>query len=191
MSLPLHLQSVHLPLGDQRTGAFYGKDILSVSQFSREDLDYIFGVAETMRPQLDAKRQRLALVPADHLPPVWADADRVTQVLVNLLSNAAKYTPEGGEVAVHAHPEGPFVRVDVRDTGGGLTPEEQARLFTKFFRADTRDAHQALGTGLGLAITRELVELHGGEIGVQSTPGEGSTFSFTLPVRDATEGAQT
>jgi signal transduction histidine kinase len=112
---------------------------------------------------------------------VWADANRVTQILTNLISNAHKYTLVDGSITVAARPDDGFVRVDVSDTGIGLSPEDQRQLFTKFFRVHDRSPQAARGTGLGLVITRLLVELHGGRITVSSAPGEGSTFSFSLP----------
>jgi len=144
-------------------------------------------VAGALRPLLDAKRQRLRLDLGEALPAVWADQDRVTQILMNLLSNAHKYTWIEGSITVTARREDGCVRVDVSDTGIGLSPEEQAHLFTKFFRAHDR-APQAGGTGLGLVITRLLVELHGGRITVSSAPGQGATFSFSLPVLEGSGG---
>jgi len=146
-------------------------------------------VAASLRPLVDGKRQRLTLDLDDPLPAVWADGERVTQILMNLLSNAHKYTPREGRITVAARPDDGFVRVDVQDTGIGLSPEEQAQLFTKFFRARPRGAEPAGGTGLGLCITRLLVELHGGWIMVASAPGQGSTFSFSLPARPADAAA--
>ena len=107
--------------------------------------------------------------------------DRVTQILTNLISNAHKYTLVEGSITVAARRDDGFVRVDVSDTGIGLSPEDQAQLFTKFFRAHDRSPQAGGGTGLGLVITRLLVELHGGRITVSSAPGQGSTFSFSLP----------
>jgi signal transduction histidine kinase len=105
----------------------------------------------------------------------------VTQILTNLISNAHKYTLMEGSITVAARRDDGFVRVDVSDTGIGLSPEDQAQLFTKFFRAHDRSPQAGSGTGLGLVITRLLVELHGGRITVSSAPGQGSTFSFSLP----------
>jgi PAS domain S-box-containing protein len=151
----------------------------------------IAGAVGSLRPQFEAKGQRLHLDLPAALPAVWADADRVTQILINLLSNAHKYTPAGGEIAVSAmlDGDGDTIRVAVRDTGIGLTAEEQAQLFTKFFRARNRTTEEVGGTGLGLAITRSLVEMHGGQMDVASAPGQGSTFGFTLPPARATPGA--
>jgi signal transduction histidine kinase len=138
-------------------------------------------IAGSLRPLIEAKRQRLRLDLGEALPAVWADADRVTQILTNLISNAHKYTLVEGSITVAARRDDGFVRVDVSDTGIGLSPEDQAQLFTKFFRAHDRSPHAGRGTGLGLVITRSLVELHGGRITVSSAPGQGSTFSFSLP----------
>jgi signal transduction histidine kinase len=138
-------------------------------------------VAGSLRPLIETKRQRLRLDLGEALPAVWADADRVTQILTNLISNAHKYTLAEGSITVGARRDNGFVRVDVSDTGIGLSPEDQAQLFTKFFRAHNPSLQAGGGTGLGLVITRLLVELHGGRITVSSAPGQGSTFSFSLP----------
>jgi signal transduction histidine kinase len=142
-------------------------------------------VASSLRPLIETKRQRLRLDLGEALPAVWADADRVTQILTNLISNAHKYTLAEGSITVAARRDDGFVRVDVSDTGIGLSPEDQAQLFTRFFRAHDRSSQAAGGTGLGLVITRLLVELHGGRITVSSAPGQGSTFSFSLPALEA------
>ena len=142
-------------------------------------------VADSLRPLVEAKGQQLALDLPDRLPAAWADPERVIQILTNLLSNAHKYTPAGGRIAVAARAQDGRVVVDVRDTGIGLSPDEQAQLFTRFFRARNTATRQVSGTGLALAITRSLIELHGGEIAVISAPGEGSTFTFSLPTARA------
>jgi signal transduction histidine kinase len=142
-------------------------------------------VAGSLRPLIEAKRQRLRLDLGEGLPAVWADEDRVTQILTNLISNAHKYTLVEGSITLAAHRDDGFVRVDVSDTGIGLSPEDQAQLFTKFFRAHDRSRQAGGGTGLGLVITRLLVELHGGRITVSSAPDQGSTFSFSLPALEA------
>jgi signal transduction histidine kinase len=141
-------------------------------------------VVGSLRPLIDAKQQRLKLDLGEALPAVWADQDRVTQILTNLISNAHKYTRAEGSITVAARRDDGLVRVDVSDTGIGLSPEDQAQLFTKFFRAHERSPQAGGGTGLGLVICRLLVELHGGRITVDSAPGQGSTFSFSLPVRE-------
>ncbi len=122
---------------------------------------------------------------APGLPPVLADRNRLTQVLLNLLSNAYKYTPDGGTITLGAWAAGDRVAFSVADTGIGMTPEEVARLGTKFWRADHSHAISQPGTGLGFAITRNLIALMGGDLSIHSTPGEGSCFTFTLPAAPA------
>jgi signal transduction histidine kinase len=122
------------------------------------------------------------------LPTLPADQTRVRQVLLNLLSNASKFT-DHGEIALGARVEGHEVRVWVRDTGIGIARADQARIFGEFEQAQVDDSRKRGGTGLGLSICRWLVELHGGRIWLESEPGKGSTFSFTLPLAEATAPA--
>jgi signal transduction histidine kinase len=138
-------------------------------------------VSGALRPQIESKGQHLHLDLAASLPVVTGDPERLTQILLNLISNALKYTPQGGDITVATCAERAGVCIAVQDTGIGLSSEEQQQLFTKFFRAEHPLAREAGGTGLGLAIARALVELHGGTITVVSTPGQGSTFNITLP----------
>jgi signal transduction histidine kinase len=138
-------------------------------------------VSGALRPQIAAKDQQLRLDLAASLPVVTGDPERLTQILLNLASNAHKYTPQGGSITIATRAERAGVRIAVQDTGIGLSPEEQQQLFTKFFRAPHPLVREAGGTGLGLAIARALVELHGGTITVVSTPGQGSTFNVILP----------
>ena len=109
------------------------------------------------------------------------DRDRIEQVLVNLIDNAVKYSPDGGEVVVSTVPAAASVRVEVADQGIGIPPAEQEAVFEKFYRADSQHRMAPSGTGLGLYICRELVQRMGGTIGVRSRPGGGSTFWFQLP----------
>ena len=141
-------------------------------------------VVSFLRPQIEAKGQQLSFDRPATLPTVAGDAERIRQILINLLSNAHKYTPAGGQIKLRARAEDGWVHIDVQDNGIGLSPEEQAHLFDRFFRARQPATQGVEGTGLGLPITQLLVEMHGGRISVTSTPGEGSTFSFTLPVAD-------
>jgi len=140
----------------------------------------VLRAAQNMQPHFDEKGIALNLDIPEELPDVLADADRLAQIINHLLSNALKYTRQG-RVDITARVVEGQVRVDVADTGIGISEQDQARLFTSFFRAPgVREL--APGIGLGLAITRALVELHGGRIWVRSAVGQGSTFSFTLPV---------
>jgi NtrC-family two-component system sensor histidine kinase KinB len=113
------------------------------------------------------------------LPPVRADANKITWVLTNLVSNALRYSSEGGRIALSADAAGPFVHVSVHDDGPGIPKEYQASIFEKFVQVTGQDSG---GSGLGLAICKEIVRAHGGTIWVESSPGEGSTFTFTLPI---------
>jgi signal transduction histidine kinase len=139
-----------------------------------------------VQEQISARSQDLEVQVPETLPIVSADHNYLVQVLVNLLSNAYKYTPDGGSIFVHAEPvdgpEGDFVRCIVRDTGVGISEEDQERLFTKYFRAEDPAVRNQPGTGLGLVITKSLVELQGGQIWVESELGKGSEFTFTMPV---------
>jgi signal transduction histidine kinase len=120
----------------------------------------------------------------DDLPKVTADRAKLRRVFVNLVSNAVKFTPKGGSVDIRGAREGKMIRVAVTDTGIGVPAEDIPRLFDKYEQASTRSPRSERGTGLGLYITRQLVELHGGRIEVESQVGKGSTFSFTIPVAE-------
>jgi CheY-like chemotaxis protein len=124
------------------------------------------------------------------LPEIFVDPDRVIQVLTNLVGNACRYTPSGGEIVVLARVKDDEVHVSVRDTGIGISEDDQHRLFSRFFRSDDPMVQDAPGTGLGLSITKSLVEMHGGRIWVDSVLGEGSTFTFTLPTAQAWESSR-
>lgn len=134
------------------------------------------------RMALQAERAGLELTvncPAE-LPVVRADADRIEHVLLNLLHNAVKFTPSGGKINISARSEGGWVMFSVRDTGVGIKPDDLPRIFERFYKAD--QSRSGGGVGLGLSIARHTVEAHGGRIWVESAPGEGSTFTFTLPL---------
>jgi signal transduction histidine kinase len=111
-----------------------------------------------------------------------ADKGRMFQLLDNLVSNAIKFTPEGGDVRVSLARVNGFVRLEVADNGIGIDADEQQRLFERFFRASTASDQQIPGTGLGLYIARAIVEAHDGSISVESVPGEGTSFRIDLPV---------
>ncbi|HEX6369114.1 MAG TPA: HAMP domain-containing sensor histidine kinase, partial [Longimicrobium sp.] len=129
-----------------------------------------------------AEERMIRLVPAvDDCPRVRADRDRVLQVFSNLVGNALKFTPPGGVVTVGAAPEEGAVRFWVRDTGPGIAPEDVERLWDPFWQAD--GPARRSGAGLGLPIVRGIVEAHGGRVWVESQPGAGTTFGFTLQAR--------
>lgn len=127
------------------------------------------------------EKHPIRLEVASSLPPVYADADRIHQVLVNLLSNATRFSPRGGEIIVGARLEGTRVRVWVTDRGLGIPPQEIPKLFHKFYRVEHKETHGIRGTGLGLALVKQIIEAHQGTVGVESEVGKGSTFSLTLP----------
>ncbi|MSP12065.1 MAG: PAS domain S-box protein [Chloroflexi bacterium] len=117
-----------------------------------------------------------------NLPPVWADVDRVEEVLTNLLDNALKYSPNGGHITVAAHRDGDRVVLSITDEGIGIPSKQLDKIFEKFHRLDTRDSREIYGHGLGLYIAKRLIEAQGGAIWVESKEGQGSTFSFALPM---------
>ncbi len=126
--------------------------------------------------------QRQISIDTDNFPAleVLADRQRLEQVLINLIDNAVKYTPAGGQVVISAVTEGEYVNVSVRDSGPGIPLHEQTRIFERFYRIDAGRSRDQGGTGLGLAIVKHIVQLHGGTIGVESLPGQGACFTFTL-----------
>ncbi|MGD8398692.1 MAG: ATP-binding protein [Anaerolineae bacterium] len=114
------------------------------------------------------------------MPPILADAERVQSVVTNLVHNAIKFTPPGGRVSVRARREGEAVVIRVHDTAVGIPADDLDRIFERFYKADR--ARSGGGTGLGLAIAKHIVQGHGGRLWAESVEGEGSTFSFSLPV---------
>lgn len=137
-------------------------------------------VAEEFFPLVKSKGQSLVIeVPSPLI--VSADEQRVEQILLNLISNAIKFTPRGGQIALRTKEDKADLIVEVQDTGPGIPREEQLKLFRPHYRVPA-DRHRFPGLGLGLAITKQLVELHSGRIWVESKPGKGSTFAFSLPL---------
>ena len=137
---------------------------------------------QSIQAQIEGRSQQLTLEVQEDLPLVCADPARLAQVLINLLSNACNYTPEGGYIHVRVWLKDGHVHCAVSNTGIGISPEDQACLFTKFFRSEDPAVREMPGTGLGLFIVKSLVELQGGGIEVESLLGEGTTFTFTVPV---------
>src|SRR5207249_48528 len=134
----------------------------------------------SISPLAQEKGLRINTRFAPGLPAVEGDAVRLKQVLINLLSNAVKFT-ERGHIEVIAQPSGRMVRITVKDTGIGISAESQRVVFDEFVQGDGSSTRRHGGTGLGLSIVRKLVEMHGGAITVVSEPGQGSTFTFTVP----------
>ncbi|MBC8498339.1 PAS domain S-box protein [Candidatus Bathyarchaeota archaeon] len=144
--------------------------------------DLIKDVVGNLRSQFEAKGQRLSVDLRGGGSNVSGDVGRITQVFTNLLTNANKYTPEGGAVRVSSRRGDRRIEISIADTGIGLSSEDQARLFTKFFRSDDPSIRAIGGSGLGLWLSRSLVEMHGGEISFTSEVGKGSTFTVRLPL---------
>ncbi len=139
------------------------------------------GVVELFSPQAERAELRLRFDPQTEPVPVRGDRGDLRYVITNLVSNAIKYTPEGGTVRVEVRRENETALLAVHDTGIGIPPEDRPKLFTEFFRASNARRRRAVGTGLGLAISKRIVEAHGGSIEVQSTIGKGSSFYVRLP----------
>jgi two-component system sensor histidine kinase BaeS len=138
-------------------------------------------VASRMVPIASERGVDLNIEMRGNLPNVNADEDRLAQVITNLVDNALRHTPRGGAVTVRAKPDNGHVVLEVADTGPGIPPADQPYLFERFWRADQSRNRNSGGSGLGLAIVRQLVELHGGSIGVESKLGAGATFRVSLP----------
>jgi signal transduction histidine kinase len=142
-------------------------------------------VVRTMRGQTETGGQILAEHVQSGLPPIEVEPDRIRQILVNLLTNAHEYSPEGASIQVWARSLGAEVEIGVTDNGPGIPEDQLDRIFDRFTRGDAGLTQRVGGTGLGLAISKSLVELHGGSIEADSTPGQGSTFRVRLPVAAA------
>jgi signal transduction histidine kinase len=150
-------------------------------------------VIRSLIRQIEDNGQELLLDLPDDLPAVWADASRLAQILTNLVSNAHKYTPEGGKFTIGAERYLPadddtlagleFVHIWIQDTGIGISEQDQKKIFQQYFRTEIAK-EMASGTGLGLAITKSLVEMQGGRIWFESTLNEGTTFHITIPVAE-------
>jgi signal transduction histidine kinase len=145
----------------------------------RESLEQVI---RSVQAEIVQREHTLLLDIPEDLPAVRADPQRLAQIFTNLISNAYKYTPNGGVITIRAAHEGRFVWCEVQDTGVGILPEEMAKLFTKFWRADNQYVREQHGTGLGLAIAKSLVEMQGGTLTATSEKDVGTTFQFTVPV---------
>jgi GAF domain-containing protein len=156
-----------------------GQLVLELSDYSVQDI--VQTVSSTLEPLATDKKLAFKLEMPAELPPGRGDGRRLTQVLINLVGNAIKFT-DAGEVAIKAEANNASFYVSVRDTGPGISAADQAKLFQEFQQADNAITRKKGGTGLGLAISKRIIEMHGGKIWVESQPGQGSTFAFTLPL---------
>jgi signal transduction histidine kinase len=198
-------QQMYGPLNEQQ--ADYVDDVLSSGQHLLNLINDILDLAKVEAGRMElqpstfelpvllenaasmvrerANRQGIGLSVAadDSAADMEGDERKVKQILFNLLSNAVKFTPSGGKVTLAARATGDQVVISVRDTGIGIRPEDQERIFEEFYQVGASRTQE--GTGLGLALTRRLVELHGGQLTVESEPGVGSTFTVTMPRHQA------
>jgi signal transduction histidine kinase len=156
-----------------------GQLVLELSDYRIQDIAQT--VRSTLEPLAVDKKLAFKIEVPTELPPGRGDGRRLTQVLINLVGNAIKFT-DAGEVAIKAEANNGSFHVSVRDTGPGISPADQAKLFQEFQQADNAITRKKGGTGLGLAISKRIIEMHGGRIWVESQPGQGSRFAFTLPV---------
>jgi signal transduction histidine kinase len=156
-----------------------GQLVLELSDYSVQDIAQT--VRSTLEPLAADKKLAFKLELASNLPPGHGDGRRLTQVLINVVGNAIKFT-DAGEVVIKAEANNGSFHVSVCDTGPGISAADQAKLFQEFQQADNAITRKKGGTGLGLAISKRIIEMHGGRIWVESQLGQGSTFTFTLPV---------
>jgi signal transduction histidine kinase len=153
--------------------------------YGRIDLNRV--VAEVAdRFQATTQTHWMLLDLSADLPLIDGDADKLTQVVSNLVSNAIKYSPAGGDVLIVSAAEGAAVRVSIKDHGLGLPPEALDTVFERYARHESKDRESITGTGLGLPVVRQIVEMHGGRVWAESGEGKGSTFTFTIPISRAT-----
>ncbi len=180
------------------------EDLLSLSRLDSGNLKlncWVVGLRQVISELTNQlgplSNHKLLIRTSELLPPVYIDRDKIKQVLFNLITNAIKYSPDGGEIELTVyetaelppdHPSGRWLTVRVRDHGIGIAAEDLSRIWERFYRVDNTNTRRIGGTGLGLSIARAMVELHGGRITVESELNQGSTFSFTLPI--ATEALQ-
>jgi signal transduction histidine kinase len=161
-----------------------GRTGLKPSSFSMARL--LHEVTDTLRPVAEAKLIDLEIASTHNGNTVaWADRDKITQVLTNLIGNAVKFTPNRGKVTMTMTPTGgEWLQVSITDTGPGIPTEEAGKIFDEFYQMSQPGREKSKGVGLGLAISRKLVEMHGGKIQVESIFGTGSSFSFTVPAHN-------
>lgn len=153
---------------------------VTLAKFPVDVSDLLNKIAFSFHPEAEEKGISLKVDVQEELPKIYADRDRVAQILKNLVKNALKFTEEG-EIRMSAVEEEQWVRIQVKDTGVGISSDDLNRIWERFFKVDRGRSKKNKGTGLGLAIVKELVELHDGKCTVQSVPGEGSTFTVWLP----------
>ncbi len=174
-------QHLHRLIEDLRTLSLADAGELRLQRGAVAPAALLGRIAETYRHQAEQAEITLAVQADPALPDMMVDAERMVQVLGNLVSNALRYTPAGGSITLAARHGPSGTRLSVRDTGKGIRPDALPRIFDRFYRADRARAQSGSDSGLGLAIAKAVVEAHGGGIRVASPPGQGATFTITLP----------
>jgi signal transduction histidine kinase len=149
--------------------------------------DVIDEVVTLTRTQVTQKNQTVTVDIPHELPKSWCDRNRLAQILTNLVSNANKYTQEGGAIVIHATRDNKMIMIKIEDNGLGMTAEDQQKLFSKFFRSADDKVREAPGTGLGMSITKNLIELQGGKVWFESEVRKGTSFYFTVPIHSEME----
>lgn len=179
----LHLQVLHLAhlIEDLRLLALAEAGALPLDPQPASLVDVVSTSADAFRPRADAKRIALTFTGPNSMPATSIDKERIAQVMGNLLENAIRHTPEHGTVSVTVGTTASHAHVSIADTGPGIPDSELDRIFNRFHRLDPSRSRETGGAGLGLTIAKQLVEAHGGSITVNSTEGQGSTFTFELP----------
>jgi signal transduction histidine kinase len=170
-----HLAAELLDLEKIEAGVERAWAPLNLVQLAQEAVD-------ELRAETHAKQQHLELSAAEVVPDINGNALRLKQAVSNLISNAVKYTPAGGNIWVRVRHDDQAAIVEVQDTGYGIPLAAQARLFQRFFRAKAPGTEKVPGTGLGLSLVKAIVEQHGGQVSFVSEPGQGSTFTLRLPL---------
>lgn len=145
-------------------------------------LEVIKRTIKVLEAQAKRKSICISLNITGGLPKILADETRISQVVLNLLDNAIKYTPDGGKILISASTKDRFVQMDISDTGIGIPENDLPRIFERFYRVDKARSRELGGTGLGLSIVKHIVQAHNGHVWIQSTLGQGSTFSFSIPI---------
>jgi two-component system sensor histidine kinase VicK len=168
------------------------QDLLTLSRFDSGKADLHFekfsfslsvkNVFDAMLMEAKKSGLEMSLEIGENLPDILGDRSRIEQVLLNIISNAVRYTPEGGRISVRAGREDDTVWMEVADTGIGIPPEDLPRIFDRFYRVDKARSRASGGTGLGLSIAKDIVVRHSGNISVESTVGKGTTMTVKLPI---------
>lgn len=155
--------------------------MLTVAPSPGDTRPLLISIADSLKAAAARKHQKLIVDVAADLPKVRFDEDRLRQVLYNYLTNAVKYTPKGGEITLRSYAVPGELRVEVKDSGPGISDEAQKRLFEPYYRVPQSGGEKLSGLGLGLALSKMIIELHGGRVWVESLPGKGATFGLALP----------